>query len=584
MSIERDPASMPGHLTKADSVWPGRLRRIIRAGLKLWNQPALVETAELLTTELVTNAFRHGSGTDIGFRLLISGDHVVIEVRDGSPDRPVLRRASPEDEDGRGLALVSAMADEWGTTSDGTTTWCTLPLRKGSDHPMQRTATPVPSLREYPAIQLPGNPNTVTRARTIARSGLTVLDWQGDVHAATEVVAIRRTPQPATLLTEEAKGTVMDWRTRAMRLAGEVVRPESRWHEPVATVPRHEFVPRWWQSDGDAWLLRDGPAAPDAWLEAAYTDQTLVTRVDACPADHAAPGAMASGTPTSSSTLPSLVVRMYRHAMIAENSDVLVTTGTGYGTALACARLGHARVTSIDVDADLVKAASDRLVLVAGYRPQMAVGDITGELPGAYDRIIATVSVRPVPVSWLSALRPGGRLVTTIAGTGLILAADKTNEGGATGRIEWDRAGFMPTRHGADYGPPADDVWQEAAEADGEDVITSRYPLLYPPDAWDVMSMLELQIPGITYRRSMDGGNRTVWLLHPDGSWARATARGFLDSPTVHQGGPRRLWSDLDRIRNRLNREGALPVYGAQVTITPDGTTTLTRGSWSFTL
>ena len=96
--------------------------------------------------------------------------------------------------------------------------------------------------------------------------------------------------------------------------------------------------------------------------------------------------------------------------------------------------------------------------------------------------------------------------------------------------------------------------------------------------------MLELKLPGIEYRQKEDGETRTVWLLYPDGSWARATATGFLESPVVHESGPRRLWAELDRIRNRLNRSGALPAYGAQVTITPDGMTTLTRGSWEAVL
>ncbi|MFE5923593.1 protein-L-isoaspartate O-methyltransferase [Streptomyces sp. NPDC056468] len=379
----------------------------------------------------------------------------------------------------------------------------------------------------------------------------------------------------------------MNWVQHAERLAGQVVRPESRWHSAVAAVPRHKFVPRWWESTGDGiWILRDGHSDPEAWLEAAYTNQTLVTRVDACHADRALPedaGIAIDGTPTSSSTLPGLVVQMYRHAMVADDSTMMVTTGTGYGTALACARLGHDQVTSIDVDTGLVNIAKDRLAL-HGYRPQMAVCDVTGELPGTFDRIVATVSVRPVPASWLSALKPGGRLVTTIAGTGLILTADKTEDGGATGRIEWNRAGFMPTRHGDDYDHHADEVWQQAKETDGEEVTTSRYPLLYPPDSWDVMSMLALYEPGVTYQRQHSGDERTVWLLHPDGSWARATATGFLDSPTVHQSGTRRLWTTLERIRNRLNREGSLPAYGARVTITPDGVTTLKRGSWTFTL
>lgn len=94
--------------------------------------------------------------------------------------------------------------------------------------------------------------------------------------------------------------------------------------------------------------------------------------------------------------------------------------------------------------------------------------------------------------------------------------------------------------------------------------------------------MLALHLPGIDYRYGQDGETRTVWLLHPDSSWARATATGFLNSPTVHQGGPRRLWDELERIRNRLNREGALPVYGAQARIALDGVLTLSRGKWSM--
>jgi protein-L-isoaspartate O-methyltransferase len=379
----------------------------------------------------------------------------------------------------------------------------------------------------------------------------------------------------------------MKWLPLARRLAHEVVRPESRWHTAVAITPRHQFVPRWWEpADDGRWVLRDGGSDPKAWLEAAYTDQTLITRVDAVHADSVHGPAVdipINGAPTSSSTLPGLVVRMYRHAMIDNRDRVLVTTGSGYGTALACARLGDDWVTSIDVDQELVTMARDRLK-VAGYQPQVEVCDITGTLPGKYDRIVATVSVRPVPRSWLQALRPGGRLVTTIAGTALILTADKTADGGAIGRIEWDRAGFMQTRHGPVYEQPSADTWEGAADGEGEEVSTSRYPLLYPPDAWDVMSMLELTIPGIDYRRSEEDGVRTVWMLHPDGSWARATAGGLLESPTVHQGGPRRLWDELERVRNRLNREGALPVYGARVTITPDGETTLSRGGWSLTL
>ncbi|MFC9342890.1 protein-L-isoaspartate O-methyltransferase [Streptomyces sp. NPDC057020] len=375
----------------------------------------------------------------------------------------------------------------------------------------------------------------------------------------------------------------MKWEQHAARLAGEVTHPASRWHAPLSTVPRHEFVPRWWANEGGAWALRDGAADPGAWMEAVYGDRTLVTRVGPLHADDAEPGAVVtSGLPTSSSTLPGLVLAMYRHAMITDDSDVLVTTGSGYGTALACRRLGDKRVTSVDVDAGLVDKARARLE-ATGVHPHMAVCDITGTLPGTYDRIVSTVAVPTVPASWMDGLRTGGRLVTTLANTGLIVTADKTADGGAVGRTELDAAGFMRTRHGDDYPSGLDAVHEHAQAADGDEVSTGRYPVLYVPDAWDVWSMLELTVPGIEHRRMDDGDTRTVWLLHPDGSWARAVGR-WTDPPTVHQSGPRRLWTELERIRHRLNKEGGLPVYGAAVRIDPDGTMHFRRGSWSATI
>ncbi|MFE2188098.1 hypothetical protein [Streptomyces sp. NPDC059455] len=52
---------------------------------------------------------------------------------------------------------------------------------------------------------------------------------------------------------------------------GTVIRPESRWYQPLATTPRHLFVPRWWtkarESDSEeVWKLRDGASDTEAWL------------------------------------------------------------------------------------------------------------------------------------------------------------------------------------------------------------------------------------------------------------------------------------------------------------------------------
>ncbi|MFF2331799.1 MULTISPECIES: ATP-binding protein [unclassified Streptomyces] len=130
VSIERCPSPLSDGLTDTDAAWPSCLRRIVRACLTHWRSPGLIDTAEVLLTELVTNALRHDKGNSISVRMLLDGDRCVIEVTDGSSDRPELCCAGPDDEGGRGLILVDSLAEAWGVSRDGTTTWCSLPLTK----------------------------------------------------------------------------------------------------------------------------------------------------------------------------------------------------------------------------------------------------------------------------------------------------------------------------------------------------------------------------------------------------------------------------------------------------------------------
>lgn len=376
-----------------------------------------------------------------------------------------------------------------------------------------------------------------------------------------------------------------DWEPHAARLAAEVTEPVSRWRPLVASVPRHVFVPRWWRwLDPDGWTLREGQADQQRWMSAAYSDRTLVTRLGALHADRARPGDHPAGRPASSATQPGLVVQMYRLAALTGHEDTLdVGTGSGYGCALLARRLGGRHVTSVDVDDYLVKAAAVRLAGI-GLHPQVTVCDATGPLPGTYDRIVSMTSVAPIPASWLSALRPGGRLVTALAGTGLVVTADKTLDGGAAGRTEWYRAGFMAARSGPDYPPGLLDACPAARDGDGEHISTGRYPVVNIGSAWELYSMLGVTLPGVQDHYEETGeGQRTAWLLHPDGSWARATGSGD-DPPVVHQAGPRRLWDTVDGIRRAWLRDGTLPVYGASVTITSDGGVHLAKGRWQATI
>jgi protein-L-isoaspartate O-methyltransferase len=365
------------------------------------------------------------------------------------------------------------------------------------------------------------------------------------------------------------------WRADARGLADAITHPGSRWYPVVATVPRHLFVPAWWAWSGDHWTLRRGPAA------AAYANRSLVTRVGAAHADLAVEADHPAGEPTSSSTEPGLLLSMYRHAQLADGLDIAdVGTGSGYGASLLATRYGEQHVTTVDVDPYLVEAATSRLADV-GLAPAAKVVDATGPLPGDFDRIVATVSVRSIPPSWLEALRPGGQLVTTISGTWMILTAVRQPNGEVRGRVVRDWAGFMPTRTGTDYPPPWVD-FDELAARQGEKVSHGRFPVLDIADAWELATMCAIAAGvDVAHHYAPPGadGVHTALMAHPDGSWARATAIG-TGPPLVNQGGPRRLWDLLDEARDEWLRMGMAPWLGAAALVLPDGAIILARGTW----
>ncbi|MEU4929675.1 SpoIIE family protein phosphatase [Streptomyces yokosukanensis] len=78
-----------------------------------WGLDEAAFAAELMLSELVTNAIRHGSGP-IRVRLL-HDRNLICEVSDTSNTAPHLRRAASTEEGGRGLFLVAQLAQSWGT-------------------------------------------------------------------------------------------------------------------------------------------------------------------------------------------------------------------------------------------------------------------------------------------------------------------------------------------------------------------------------------------------------------------------------------------------------------------------------------
>ncbi|MFB6554626.1 SpoIIE family protein phosphatase [Streptomyces sp. NPDC056405] len=106
----------------------GRARELARAKLLDWDMESLVDTTELLVSELVTNALRYGEG-EIRLRLLLDRT-LVCEVWDSGLVQPRRRRARDTDEGGRGLQLVGLLSAAWGSrrTPRGKTVWFELPL------------------------------------------------------------------------------------------------------------------------------------------------------------------------------------------------------------------------------------------------------------------------------------------------------------------------------------------------------------------------------------------------------------------------------------------------------------------------
>ncbi|MET8167555.1 SpoIIE family protein phosphatase [Streptomyces sp. NPDC005329] len=110
----------------------GRARAAVREQLHDWGLTKLADAAELMVSELVTNAVRHSRRSPVALRL-VRGDTLLCEVEDDDHELPTLLNAGPGDEAGRGLRVVSALAREWGAsrTAAGKSVWfeLTLPRR-----------------------------------------------------------------------------------------------------------------------------------------------------------------------------------------------------------------------------------------------------------------------------------------------------------------------------------------------------------------------------------------------------------------------------------------------------------------------
>ncbi|WP_374935834.1 methyltransferase domain-containing protein, partial [Streptomyces sp. SM14] len=301
-------------------------------------------------------------------------------------------------------------------------------------------------------------------------------------------------------------------------LAGAGALDDPHWRAAFEEVPRHLFVPHYYDVSG----LRIGcDNREDAWLRGVHRDQALVTRRHA-------------GEPVSSSSQPSLMASMLDALEVTDGCDVLeIGTGTGYNAALLAHRLGESRVTSMDVTPEITAAARARLA-EAGYRPLVVTADGAGGWPerAPYDRIIATCRVDRVPLPWLRQLDRSGTIVAPL-GHGLVRVVPEGPDR-ASGRF-LGAAYFMPLRHAG----PRPEV---AAPAEPDDAARreSRLPVEAVSDI-DFRFLVSVVEPDLEWRVDAAFSPRSVSVRAADGSTARRHPDG-----TVAEAGPRAVWGLLE--------------------------------------
>ncbi len=113
----------------------------------------VVANVVLIASELVTNAVNHGR-PPITLRVSRTTSELLLEVIDAAGHVPRVLRPGPADDHGRGLHLVSTLAQKWGTrrTEQGKAVWCTVPFAAADP------ASGWPRQRDKPAVVVADDP------------------------------------------------------------------------------------------------------------------------------------------------------------------------------------------------------------------------------------------------------------------------------------------------------------------------------------------------------------------------------------------------------------------------------------------
>ncbi|RAJ40454.1 methyltransferase of ATP-grasp peptide maturase system [Kitasatospora sp. SolWspMP-SS2h] len=351
-------------------------------------------------------------------------------------------------------------------------------------------------------------------------------------------------------------------------LTGDDAVTDPGWDRAARTVPRELFVGAYFlpeQGSGPTGyrVVREGEPG---WLEGVYTNQTLITQLDGRTRPEEVAGGAVTGVPSSSSTLPSLVLRMWHQLGAEPGHRVLeIGTGTGYSTALGAHRLGDDHVTSVEYDPVVGRAAA-AAIRAAGHSPRLVIGDgLLGDPDGGgYDRLIATCSVRHVPYPWLHQVEPGGKILVTLSGWSFgygFALLTVTGPGEATGRFLPGHTSFMTARpHDR---PPR----QSITLLPGDERPTRIDPGTIA--TWTGSWVAQLAAPSA---ERMGAGGQQILVDVATGSQARTAPGPDGDGGwTVVQRGPLRLWDRVESAVEEWQSAGGPHQEGFGITVSPTG-------------
>lgn len=341
---------------------------------------------------------------------------------------------------------------------------------------------------------------------------------------------------------------------------------EPEWRSAAGAVPRELFTGSYFRPVAGTVPTSYRPVreGDPGWLEGVYSDETLITQLDGRirPADVTEEAV--TGSPSSSSTLPSLVLRMWQRLGVETGHRVLeIGTGTGYSTALGAHRLGDASLTSVEYD-PVVGGAASAALKAAGFAPRLIIGDgLRGDPDGGpYDRLIATCSVRYVPLPWLHQVKRGGKILVTLSGwsyANALALLDVAGPGQATGRFLPGYTSFMIARpHDR---PPRPTLVLLPGEERPSRIDPAKL------DDWTGSWVAQLAAPSA--ERMGAGAEQILWDVST-GSQAR-TAPGADGGWTVVQRGPVRLWDRVEQAVQRWQAAGEPHQAGFGITVSAAG-------------